>query len=137
MAMGDAMMHAAGHGRSNETRARGFGGERERSAQRRRSWRVAPGEMLQTLAHIPRRMLIVLVRGYQLVVSPWLPATCRYTPTCSRYAIEALTRYGALKGTVLACWRIMRCNPWGGHGYDPPRWFGEEGAVAAGDGEGE
>lgn len=74
---------------------------------------------------LPRLLLVGLVRVYQLVLSPHLPATCRYTPSCSAYAIEALQRYGALKGTVLAAYRIARCNPWGGHGYDPPRWFGE------------
>jgi uncharacterized protein len=59
------------------------------------------------------------VRGYQLVVSPLLPASCRYEPSCSAYAIEALGRHGALKGSWLAARRIARCHPWGGHGYDP------------------
>lgn len=80
---------------------------------------------LKFLHHLPRLLLIGLVRGYQLVLSPWLPDSCRYTPSCSAYAIEALRRYGAVKGTILATWRILRCNPWGGFGYDPPRWFGE------------
>jgi len=74
---------------------------------------------------LPRRLLVGFVRLYQGVVSPWLGASCRYTPTCSAYAVQALTRYGALRGSVLAVWRILRCNPFGGHGYDPPRWFGE------------
>lgn len=74
---------------------------------------------------LPRRLLAGGVRLYQGAVSPWLGASCRYTPTCSAYAVEALTRYGALRGSVLAVWRILRCNPFGGHGYDPPRWFGE------------
>ncbi len=77
------------------------------------------------LWRLPRRLLITFVRVYQGAVSPWLGASCRYTPTCSAYAVEALARYGALRGTVLAAWRILRCNPFGGHGYDPPRWFGE------------
>ena len=81
--------------------------------------------MLRALLTLPRRLLVGLVRGYQLVVSPHLPSSCRYTPTCSHYAVEALQRYGVLKGTILAVWRIARCHPWGGHGYDPPRWFGE------------
>lgn len=81
--------------------------------------------MIRFLYRLPRRLLAGLVRGYQLVVSPYVPSSCRYTPTCSRYAIQALHRYGAVKGTVLAVWRVLRCNPWGGHGYDPPRWFGE------------
>ena len=81
--------------------------------------------MLHALKQVPRRLLIGLVRVYQLILSPHLPATCRYTPTCSKYAIQALREYGAVKGTILAVWRVLRCNPWGGHGYDPPRWFTE------------
>ena len=74
---------------------------------------------------LPRVLLVGVVRFYQLGISPWLPPTCRYTPTCSEYAVTALREYGALRGGVLALWRILRCNPWGGHGHDPPRWFGE------------
>ena len=81
--------------------------------------------MLRALALLPRRLLIGLVRGYQLIISPHLPRSCRYTPTCSAYAMQALREYGAVKGTILAVWRVLRCNPWGGHGHDPPRWFGE------------
>lgn len=80
---------------------------------------------LRALWRLPRLALVGVVRLYQGAVSPWLPATCRYTPTCSEYAVQALRQYGALRGGVLALWRIGRCNPWGGHGYDPPRWFGE------------
>lgn len=88
----------------------------------------APGPVAaigRAVWHLPRRLLIAFVRVYQGVVSPWLGAQCRYTPTCSAYAVQALARYGAVRGTVLAVWRILRCNPFGGHGYDPPRWFGE------------
>ena len=74
---------------------------------------------------LPRTLLVGAVRFYQLGISPWFPATCRYSPTCSQYAVLALKEYGALRGSLLAVWRILRCNPWGGHGYDPPRWFGE------------
>lgn len=74
---------------------------------------------------VPRFLLVGVVRLYQTAISPWLPASCRYTPTCSEYAVQALRQYGAVRGTVLALWRIGRCHPWGGHGYDPPRWFGE------------
>lgn len=81
--------------------------------------------MFTFLFRIPRLLLIALVRGYQLMISPHFPSSCRYTPTCSAYAIQALQKYGALKGFVLAAHRIGRCHPWGGHGYDPPRWFGE------------
>ena len=80
---------------------------------------------LAQIAALPRLALVGLVRFYQMAVSPHLPASCRYTPTCSEYAVIALREYGAVRGTVLAVWRILRCNPWGGHGYDPPRWFGE------------
>jgi uncharacterized protein len=74
---------------------------------------------------LPRMLLLGLVRLYQLAISPYLPSACRYSPTCSAYAIRALRQYGAVRGTILAVWRILRCNPFGGHGYDPPRWFGE------------
>ncbi len=60
-----------------------------------------------------------LVRGYQLVVSPLLPGACRYDPTCSEYALQSVTRFGALKGSWLALRRLASCNPWGGSGYDP------------------
>lgn len=81
--------------------------------------------MLKSILRIPSQLLILLVRGYQLFISPWLPPACRYTPTCSQYAILALRRYGFFKGVILTSYRILRCNPWGGHGHDPPRWFGE------------
>ncbi|MGH7046718.1 MAG: membrane protein insertion efficiency factor YidD [Stellaceae bacterium] len=59
------------------------------------------------------------VRGYQLLISPVRPPCCRFLPTCSDYAIEALARHGAWRGTGLALWRLARCHPWGGSGYDP------------------
>lgn len=62
---------------------------------------------------------IALVKVYQLVISPYLPNACRYTPTCSQYSIEAFTKYGPLKGLWLTLKRISRCHPWGGHGHDP------------------
>lgn len=65
------------------------------------------------------KFLILLVRFYQLAISPWLPPRCRYQPTCSAYAIEALRKHGAIKGGMLATRRICRCHPWGGSGYDP------------------
>ncbi len=60
-----------------------------------------------------------LVKGYQYLISPLLPGSCRYIPSCSAYAAEALTRHGALKGGWLAVRRIARCQPFGGMGYDP------------------
>lgn len=87
--------------------------------------------MRHPITRLPRSILRGLVRGYQLVISPYFPSSCRYRPTCSEYAIEAIERYGAAKGTVLAMHRIARCHPWGGHGFDPPRWFGENEAGGA------
>ena len=65
------------------------------------------------------RLLIGSVRFYQGAISPHLPAACRYQPTCSQYAIEAVRLHGAAKGSLLAAKRILRCHPWGGSGYDP------------------
>jgi uncharacterized protein len=65
------------------------------------------------------RALILIARGWQIGPSRILPPTCRYAPSCSAYAIEALNRYGAAKGGWLALRRIGRCHPWGGSGYDP------------------
>lgn len=62
---------------------------------------------------------IIPIRIYQLVISPWLPPSCRYTPTCSAYSIEAFTKYGPIKGLWLSIKRIGSCHPWGGHGHDP------------------
>ena len=65
------------------------------------------------------KVLLGVIRQYQRFLSPVLPKACRYTPTCSVYAQEAIARYGALKGSWLAARRLLRCNPFGGHGYDP------------------
>ena len=65
------------------------------------------------------RLLVGLVRLYQLLLSPLLSPSCRYLPTCSSYAIEALHAHGALTGSWLAARRILRCHPWGGSGFDP------------------
>lgn len=62
---------------------------------------------------------VLLIKGYQIFISPILPSSCRYTPTCSHYAVEALQTHGLLKGGWLAAKRIASCNPWGGSGYDP------------------
>ena len=64
-------------------------------------------------------LLMAPIRLYQLVISPWMPPVCRYQPTCSRYAMEALRKHGAVKGSWLAVRRILRCAPWGGSGFDP------------------
>ena len=65
------------------------------------------------------RLLILIARGWQIGPSAMMGPTCRYAPSCSAYAIEAISRYGALKGVWLSVKRILRCHPWGGHGYDP------------------
>ncbi len=65
------------------------------------------------------RILTVPIRGYQRFVSPLLPPSCRFTPSCSHYAVEALAKHGAVKGGWLAARRIARCHPWGPTGYDP------------------
>lgn len=65
------------------------------------------------------RLLALPVRGYRLLFSPWVGHNCRYQPTCSAYALEALEKHGAIKGGWLAIRRIGRCQPWGGNGYDP------------------
>ncbi|HMN48032.1 MAG TPA: membrane protein insertion efficiency factor YidD [Ignavibacteriaceae bacterium] len=62
---------------------------------------------------------IVLIKIYQLLISPLFPSSCRYTPTCSHYTLEALKKYGLFKGGWLGIKRISRCHPWGGSGYDP------------------
>ncbi|MBO4753539.1 MAG: membrane protein insertion efficiency factor YidD [Bacteroidales bacterium] len=64
-------------------------------------------------------ILISLIRFYQRFISPLTPPACRFTPTCSQYTLEAIQKYGALKGTWLGIKRICRCHPWGGSGYDP------------------
>jgi putative membrane protein insertion efficiency factor len=66
-----------------------------------------------------RRLLVGLVDVYRRLVSPLLPPLCRFHPSCSAYAREALLRHGALKGTLLAAWRVLRCNPFGKGGFDP------------------
>ncbi|MEE1414349.1 MAG: membrane protein insertion efficiency factor YidD [Prevotellamassilia sp.] len=65
------------------------------------------------------RILILPIRFYQRFISPMLPPACRFTPTCSQYAIEALQKHGPIKGLYLAIRRILRCRPGGGSGYDP------------------
>lgn len=66
-----------------------------------------------------RTVFVLLIRGYQRVISPWLPPSCRFQPTCSEYAVEAITRYGVPKGAWLTLRRILRCRPGGGAGEDP------------------
>jgi putative membrane protein insertion efficiency factor len=73
-----------------------------------------------------KAILMALIRGYRLLVSPLFPPTCRFTPTCSQYALTAVERYGPLKGTWLAMRRIIRCHPFNPGGYDPVPPLAEE-----------
>ncbi|HAF45288.1 MAG: membrane protein insertion efficiency factor YidD [Sideroxyarcus sp.] len=66
-----------------------------------------------------KQLLLLLVKGYQWLIRPLLPPTCRFHPSCSQYSIEAITKYGALKGFWLTIRRVARCNPWHPGGYDP------------------
>lgn len=75
--------------------------------------------MMKILAQLPAKLMILLIRIYQLTLSPFIGRNCRYTPTCSNYGIEAIKKYGAIKGGWLTIKRILSCNPWGGSGYDP------------------
>ena len=72
-----------------------------------------------------KKVLLALIRFYQGTLSPYIGRNCKYIPTCSNYAYEAISKYGALKGTRLAIWRILRCNPWskGGFDYVPDKLF--------------
>ena len=72
-----------------------------------------------------RALLLGLIRLYQLTLSPWLGTQCRYEPTCSKYAAEALERHGVRRGVWLAAKRLGRCHPWGRSGYDPVPTLGE------------
>ncbi len=66
-----------------------------------------------------KSLLILLIRGYRLLISPLFPSCCRFSPTCSRYAMQAIAQFGAWRGTLLAVKRILRCNPFCEGGYDP------------------
>jgi len=75
--------------------------------------------LLQILKRLIGAIFLLLIKIYQYFLSPLLGASCRYTPTCSQYGVEAIKKYGAFKGGWLTLKRIARCNPWGGHGHDP------------------
>ena len=88
----------------------------------KRSYRADrhPSDLLSAvLPDLLSAVLRTAIRGYQLLISPVRPPCCRFLPTCSDYAIEALARHGAWRGTGLALRRLARCHPWGGSGYDP------------------
>lgn len=71
------------------------------------------------LREVPRRLVLLPIRGYQKFISPGLPPSCRFTPSCSQYALEAVSKFGALKGIWLAVRRLVRCHPFNPGGYDP------------------
>jgi putative membrane protein insertion efficiency factor len=71
------------------------------------------------MSTLARRIALAPVRAYQRAISPALPRRCRYHPTCSEYAVQAIETYGILRGAVLAAWRLLRCNPFSHGGYDP------------------
>ncbi|MDR0790358.1 MAG: membrane protein insertion efficiency factor YidD [Bacteroidales bacterium] len=73
----------------------------------------------RALNKITSSLFLLLIKFYQMAISPHLPNACRFTPTCSQYAVEAIQKYGAFKGGWLAFRRICRCHPWGKSGYDP------------------
>lgn len=81
--------------------------------------KITSHKVFKFIITLPRQIFVLLIRGYQQVISPLFPPTCRFAPSCSAYAVTALQRYGLIKGGLLAIWRILRCNPWNPGGYDP------------------
>lgn len=79
----------------------------------------APKPTPSALARAARAIAVAPIVVYQKAISPALPRRCKYEPTCSRYAVDAIRSYGILRGVVLASWRVLRCNPWSDGGYDP------------------
>ena len=80
---------------------------------------MAPEALPPRIAPIVRALVIAPIVLYRRVLSPVLPRRCKYEPTCSRYAVDAIGEYGILRGVALAAWRLLRCNPWSYGGYDP------------------
>jgi putative membrane protein insertion efficiency factor len=76
--------------------------------------------LLRVLIQLPSTLLIFAVRCYQVFISPVFPPMCRFKPTCSTYFIEAVKKYGAIRGSLKGLWRICRCHPFNPGGYDPP-----------------
>ncbi|GAB4833820.1 hypothetical protein Ancab_032068 [Ancistrocladus abbreviatus] len=80
----------------------------------------------QVNSSIGVKAALSMLNFYKREISPLMPRSCRYVPTCSEYSMIAYKKYGFVKGTILTAWRLCRCNPLGGSGFDPPRWFDEE-----------
>jgi putative membrane protein insertion efficiency factor len=74
------------------------------------------------MTRLLKTLLLTLLRGYKWALSPFLPPACRYVPTCSDYAAEAIERHGAFRGSAMAIWRVLRCHPFVRGGYDPVPW---------------
>jgi len=83
------------------------------------SWSGRVALLGRGLMLLPRKVAVFLIRGYQQVISPLFPATCRFLPTCSQYAVEALSTYGIVKGGWLSLKRVVKCHPFHPGGYDP------------------
>lgn len=75
--------------------------------------------IISAISKVAVWLLLLPITFYQRCISPFTPPACRFTPTCSEYAKQALKKHGPIKGLALAIWRVLRCNPWGGSGYDP------------------
>ena len=75
--------------------------------------------IISAISKVAVWLLLLPITFYQRCISPFTPPACRFTPTCSEYAKQALKKHGPIKGLALAFWRVLRCNPWGGSGYDP------------------
>ncbi|GIL64119.1 hypothetical protein Vafri_18082 [Volvox africanus] len=97
--------------------------EKEAIGEEQREQSIRPGgEDANPLPSLGVRAALALLGFYRGVLSPLMPSTCRFLPTCSVYSIESYKKFGVTRGTVLTAWRLLRCNPWGGRGYDPPAW---------------
>ncbi|PNW70447.1 hypothetical protein CHLRE_17g720183v5 [Chlamydomonas reinhardtii] len=96
------------------TRSAGASGSAEAGAQ--------AGAEAEPPPSLGVRTALSMLAFYRNVMSPLMPSTCRFLPSCSNYSIESYKKFGVIKGSVLTAWRLMRCNPWGGRGYDPPAW---------------
>jgi putative membrane protein insertion efficiency factor len=79
----------------------------------------AVSRIIHHIVRLPQRLLMLLVQGYRLLLKPWLGNACRFEPTCSAYALQALQQHGALVGSTLAATRVLRCHPWCDGGCDP------------------
>ena len=89
---------------------------RQIHSRRMKTWLNKISVLIKKVIIFP---FVMMIRFYQLCISPLKPASCRFTPTCSQYALEAFKKYGPVKGFYLSIKRILRCHPWGGSGYDP------------------